>query len=171
MAARVTCPIGLQHAQVVYFRGFIPETSMPITFSFISADVYLDADTDIHYRILMNFDPVEPYHCGWTPFCFMHDLKCSTTFPWCTINAPMAFAWCTMNAPAVFAWCMNHFVHKMEFSYIGWNGVHPLCIQHPSTWPPLIQIMTYHLLGASITEAKRLLADVLASANHNQAFC
>ena len=66
-------------------------------------------------------------HCGWTPFCFMYDPKCSTTFPWCTIDAPAVFAWCTINAPAVFAWCTNHFVHKVEFSYIGWNGVHPLC--------------------------------------------
>ena len=65
-------------------------------------------------------------HSGWTPFYFMYDPKCSTTFPWCTINAPAAFAWCTINVPAVFAWCTNHFVHKVEFSYIGWNGVHPL---------------------------------------------
>ena len=57
---------------------------------------------------------------------FMYDPKCSTTFPWCTINAPAAFAWCTINAPAVFAWCTNQFVHKVEFSYIEWNGVHTL---------------------------------------------
>ena len=56
----------------------------------------------------------------------MYDPKCSTTFPWCTINAPAAFAWCTINAPAVFAWCTNQFVHKVEFSYIEWNGVHTL---------------------------------------------
>ena len=66
------------------------------------------------------------YHRGWTPFFFMYDPKCSTTIPWCTINAPVAFAWCTINAPAVFAWCTNQFVHKVEFSYIGWNGVHTL---------------------------------------------
>ena len=65
-------------------------------------------------------------HSGWTPFYFMYDPKCSTTFPWCTINAPAAFAWCTIHVPAVFAWCTNHLVHKVEFSYIGWNGVHPL---------------------------------------------
>ena len=68
------------------------------------------------------------YHSGWTPFYFMYDPKCSTTFPWCTINAPATFAWCTINVPAAFAWCTNRFVHKVEFSYIGWNGVHPLCI-------------------------------------------
>ena len=68
-----------------------------------------------------------PNHSGWTPFYFMYDPKCSTTFPWCTINAPAAFAWCTINVPAAFAWCTNRFVHKVEFSYIGWNGVHPLC--------------------------------------------
>ena len=66
------------------------------------------------------------YHSGWTPFYFMYDPKCSTTFPWCTINAPAAFAWCTINVPAAFARCTNRFVHKVEFSYIGWNGVHPL---------------------------------------------
>ena len=70
--------------------------------------------------------PTYHNHCGWTPFCFMYDPKCSTTFPWCTIDAPAAFAWCTINVPAAFAWCTNHFVHKLEFSYIGWNGVHPL---------------------------------------------
>ena len=68
-------------------------------------------------------------HSGWTPFYFMYDPKCSTTFPRCTINAPVAIAWCTINVPAVFAWCTNHFVHKVEFSYIGWNGVHPLWCQ------------------------------------------
>ena len=66
-------------------------------------------------------------HSGWTPFYFMYDPKCSTTFPWCTINAPVVFAWCTINVPAAFARCTNRFVHKVEFSYIGWNGVHPLC--------------------------------------------
>ena len=54
-------------------------------------------------------------HCGWTPFYFMYDTKCSMTFPWCTINAPVAFAWCTLNVPAAFAWCTNHFVHKSVF--------------------------------------------------------
>ena len=58
----------------------------------------------------------------------MYDPKYSTTFPRCTLNVPAAFAWCTINAPAAFAWCMNHFVHKVGFSYIGWYGVHPLCI-------------------------------------------
>ena len=57
---------------------------------------------------------------------FMCDSKCSTTFPWCTINAPAAFPWCTINAPAVFAWCTNQSVHKVQFSYIEWNGVHTL---------------------------------------------
>ena len=62
----------------------------------------------------------------------MYDPKCSTTFPWCTINAPAAFAWCTINVPAAFARCTNRFVHKVEFSYIGWNGVHPLwCMLAP----------------------------------------
>ena len=56
----------------------------------------------------------------------MYDPKCSTTFPWCTINAPAAFAWCTINAPVVFAWCMNQ---KVEFSYIEWNGVHTLWLR------------------------------------------
>ena len=46
---------------------------------------------------------------------FMYDPKCSTTFPWCTTNAP-----------AVFAWCTSQFVHKVELSYIEWNGVHTL---------------------------------------------
>ena len=68
------------------------------------------------------------YHSGWTPFYFMYDPKCSTAFPWCTINAPAAFAWCTINVPAAFARSTNRFVHKVEFSYIGWNGVHPLWI-------------------------------------------
>ena len=58
-------------------------------------------------------------HCGWTPFYFTYDPKCSTTFPWCTINAPVAFACCTINALAAFAWCMNHLVYKVDFSYIG----------------------------------------------------
>ena len=62
----------------------------------------------------------------WLNSYFMYDPKCSTTFPWYTINSPVAFAWCTINASAPFAWCTNHFVHKVEFSYIGWNGVHPL---------------------------------------------
>ena len=75
--------------------------------------------------------PVTPQiHCGWTLLYFMYDPKCSTTFPWCTINAPVAYAWCTINASAVFAWCTNHFLHKLEFSYIGWNGVYPLWDQY-----------------------------------------
>ena len=75
-----------------------------------------------------------PPHCGWTPFCFMYDPECSTTFPWCTIDAPATFAWCTIHAPAAFAWCTNHFVHKVEFSYTRRNGVHPLC-----SWGPFYQ--------------------------------
>ena len=59
-------------------------------------------------------------HNGWTPLYFMYDPKCSTTFLWCTTNAPAAFAWCT-----------NHFVHKKEFGYIGWKGVHPLWVCTP----------------------------------------
>ena len=59
------------------------------------------------------------YHRGWTPFYLKFDPKCSTTFPWCMINVPAVFAWCRINAPVAF-------VHKVEFSYIGWNGVHPL---------------------------------------------
>ena len=42
-------------------------------------------------------------------FYFMHDPnfpKCSTTFPWCMINAPVVFAWCTIDTPAAFAWCL-----------------------------------------------------------------
>ena len=70
-------------------------------------------------------------HRGWTPFYFMYDPRCSTTFPWCTINAPAAFAWCTINVPVAFTWCTNYFVHKVEFWYIGWNGVHPLWISAP----------------------------------------
>ena len=65
-------------------------------------------------------------HRGWTPFYFMYDPKCSTTFSWCMINVSVAFVWCTINAPVAFAWYTNHFVHKVEFSYIWWNGVHPL---------------------------------------------
>ena len=57
---------------------------------------------------------------------FIYDPKCSTTFPWCTINAPAVFPRCTINTPAVFAWCTNQFVHKVEFSCIEWNGVHIL---------------------------------------------
>ena len=60
----------------------------------------------------------------------------TTTFPWCTINAPAAFAWCTINVPAAFARCTNRFVHKVEFSYIGWNGVHPLWIPSPRNRMP-----------------------------------
>ena len=60
---------------------------------------------------------------------FMYDSKCSTTFPSCTINAPATFAWCTINVPAVFAWCTNQFVHKVEFSYIEWNGVHTVSLE------------------------------------------
>ena len=77
--------------------------------------------------IRINRSTSKPMHSGWTPFYFMYDPKCSTTFPWCTINAPAAFALCTINVPAAFARCTNRFVHKVEFSYIGWNGVHPLC--------------------------------------------
>ena len=44
-------------------------------------------------------------HCGWTPFYFMYDPKCSTAFPWCMIDAPSALAWCTIYAPSAFAWC------------------------------------------------------------------
>ena len=61
---------------------------------------------------------------------FMYDSKCSTTFAWCTINAPATFAWCTINVPAVFAWCTNQFVHKVEFSYIDRNGVHTLWVDY-----------------------------------------
>ena len=57
---------------------------------------------------------------------FMYDPKCSTTFPWSTINAPAAFAWCTINARGVFASCANQFVHKVDFSDIEWNAVHTL---------------------------------------------
>ena len=81
------------------------------------------------------------YHSGWTPFYFMYDPKCSTTFPWCTINAPAAFAWCTINVPAAFARCTNRFVHKVEFSHIGWNGVHPLWLW-PLYW---LYIMSHEL--------------------------
>ena len=69
----------------------------------------------------------------WTPFYFMYEAKCFMTFPWCTINTPATFVWCAINAPEVFAWCTNHFVHKVEFSHIGWNGVHPLCISSQNT--------------------------------------
>ena len=63
----------------------------------------------------------------------MYDPKCSLTFPWCTIDAPVAFPWCMINAPAAFAWCTNHFVHKVEFAYKGWDEVYPLCSVW--TWP------------------------------------
>ena len=93
------------------------------------------------------------FHCGWTVFCFMYDPKCCTTFPWCTINAPVAFAWCTMNAPAVFAWCTNHFVHEVEFLYMGWNGVHPLWFYHSPPGPEqflvcglLCRLQEYHMI-------------------------
>ena len=78
------------------------------------------------FNSLFSLTTKQHQHSGWTPFYLMYDPKCSTTFPWCTINAPAAFAWCTIHVPAVFAWCTNHIVHKVEFSYIGWNGVHPL---------------------------------------------
>ena len=67
---------------------------------------------------------------------FTYDPKCSTTFPRCTINAPVAFASCAINAPVAFARCTNHFVHKVEFSYIGWNGLDPLCM-----WPSQIALV------------------------------
>ena len=83
----------------------------------------------------------------------MYDPKCSTTFPWCTINAPVAFAWCTMYAPAVFAWCTNHFVHEVEFLYMGWNGVHPLWFYHSPPGPEqflvcglLCRLQEYHMI-------------------------
>ena len=91
---------------------------------------------EIRFSTMVSFQ----YHCGWTPFCFMYDPKCSTTFPWCTIDAPGVFAWCTINAPAVFAWCTNHFVHKVEFSYIGWNGVHPLWVWQYPLWISILKI-------------------------------
>ena len=62
---------------------------------------------------------IHVFHRGWTRFYFMYDPKCSTTFSLCTINAP-----------AVFAWCTNQFLHKVEFSYIGWNRVHTLILKH-----------------------------------------
>ena len=67
-------------------------------------------------------------------------LLCTTrsvprSVPWCTINAPAAFPWCTINAPAVFAWCTNQFLHKVEFSYIEWNGVHTLWHLTPQPHP------------------------------------
>ena len=71
-------------------------------------------------------------HRVWTPLYFMYDAMCSTTFLWWTINAPAAFAWYTINSPVAFAWCTNHFAHKVKFSYIGWNGVHPRWFS--STW-------------------------------------
>ena len=68
-------------------------------------------------------------HHGWTAFYFMYDPKCSTTFPWLMYDAPVAFAWCTINAPVAFVWCTNHFVNKVEFPYIGWDGIRPLCVK------------------------------------------
>ena len=67
-------------------------------------------------------------HRGWTLLYCMYDPMCSTTFPWCTINAPAAFAWYTMNVPGAFAWFTTQFVHKVRFSYIGWDKVHTLVI-------------------------------------------
>ena len=74
-------------------------------------------------------------HLCWTLFYFKYDPKCSTTSPWCTIDAPAVFAWCTINASVAFAWCTNHFAHKVEFSHICWDGVHPVWLGSPSTLP------------------------------------
>ena len=76
--------------------------------------------------------PCAHVHRGWTPFYFMYNPNCSTTFTWCTINAPVAFDWCNVgdDAPAAFVWCTNHFVHKVEVSYIGLKGAHPLKWRH-----------------------------------------
>ena len=92
-----------------------------------------------------NIQCIERITVGELRSAFMYDPKCSTTFPWCTINAPAAFAWCTINAPAVFAWCTNQFVHKVEFSYIEWNGLHTLWYEGALSvdWrPPLIQTIS-----------------------------
>ena len=70
----------------------------------------------------------------------------STKFPWCTINARAAFACCIINIPVAFAWCMNHFVHKVGFSYIGWNGVHPLCI-YGARYPRTVHTMNCPKIG------------------------
>ena len=53
--------------------------------------------------------PRDPHkHRGWTPFYFMYDPECSTTFPWCTINAPVVFAWPTNS------YTKWSFVHRVE---------------------------------------------------------
>ena len=76
------------------------------------------------------------FNCpGWILFYFMCDTKCSMMFRWCTINDLVALSWCTINTQAAFAWCTDHFVHKVEFSYIEWNGVHSRWL----TWPKLEQ--------------------------------
>ena len=62
----------------------------------------------INRPLLLNTFCALQNHRGWIPFYFMHDPKCSTTFPWCMINAPVAFHSCTINAPVAFAWCTNH---------------------------------------------------------------
>ena len=99
--------------------------------------VILGKDTFVHNKLNMKHNITV---CE-LRFAFMYDPKCSTTFPWCTINAPATFAWYTINAPAVFAWCTNQFVHKVEFSYIEWNGVHTLGIWYNNLpnkcWPLL----------------------------------
>ena len=89
-----------------------------------------DAPQMVHTTIIHSIITV-----GELRSAIMYDPKCSTKFPWCTINAQAALPWCTINAqaalprctinaPAVFAWCTNQFVHKVEF--IEWNGVHTL---------------------------------------------
>ena len=61
-------------------------------------------------------------HHRWTPFYFMYDPKCSTTFPWCTLNTSAVFASVTYNVRTT--------------SYIKWtfrtqgNGVHILWCGH-----------------------------------------
>ena len=69
--------------------------------------------------------------------------KCSTTLHSCTINAPLAFAWRTIQALVAFAWCTNHFVHRVVFSYIGWNGVHPLCNPYNALAPAFVYVSHY----------------------------
>ena len=86
-------------------------------FNFIDLNLVPEAEFDYWHCLSFYLLLVYPGHSGWTQFYFMRDPKCSKTFPSCTIRAQVAFAWRTY-----------HFLHKVEFTYIGWNGVNPLVL-------------------------------------------
>ena len=51
-------------------------------------------------------------------------------------------------APVAFAWCTNHFVHKVEFAYIGWKGVHPLWF---GRWHHIFFFLHFHRNWTALT--------------------